>query len=123
MGEHVKIGNGFKIIYGGRGKIRWIFDKHLAQPESLPNLLLPAQHPASLILEGLNTAAQFLQWWEQRKQNQLSYAQHEERRIPWLVDIMNTFYEEFRAGELRDDTVFFFERESPGFLKKLKKTT
>jgi len=140
MAPHWKFGNGFAIRYGGYKNIKWFFGQNsspvsgnfslsgLAANLNMKNdFNLGLQynnilqvHPVQMALEVLNVAANFLQWWEMRKQSFLQGAQFEERRIPWLVDILNTFYSEIKDGELRRDTIFYFEREITKLFKKIE---
>jgi hypothetical protein len=117
MSAHWKIGDGFAIRYGGYRDIQWFFgDGFQATPS-----LLPPLHPAAACIEVAKAAALFLQWWEMRKQTAIMQAAHEERRIPWLVDMIAQLQAEIRDEHtLRADTLLYLERELTRLLGKLQ---
>lgn len=114
---HWKIGHGFAIRYGGYRDIQWFFGEGF-QPASA---ILPPLHPAAACVEAAKAAALFLQWWEMRKQTALMQAAHEERRIPWLMDMLAQFQAEVRDERtLRADTLLYLERELTRLLDKVR---
>lgn len=120
MAPHLKMGNGFAIRYGGRGNIQWFKGEDFERLAGNRLSALPPTHPAIFVMEAANTAALFLQWWEIRKQTFLQTAQHEERRVLWLTDILAEWYGELQHGHLRTDTTFYLDREITRLLNKIQ---
>lgn len=77
---------------------------------------LGAAEPIGMAIEAAKAAGLLLQWWEMRKQTHLQMAQHEERRIPWLTDMLLQWASEIQEGQVRLDTVTYFDREVSRFL-------
>lgn len=115
---HIKIGQGFAIIYGGNRDIRWIKGQEF---DSLMGGFSPgggSLDAVAAIAKITQCAALFLQWWEMRRQTLLQSAQFEERRLLWMADILAVWHSELQEGLLRMDTVVYMDREISRFLKK-----
>ncbi|MEO8352873.1 MAG: hypothetical protein ABI680_14150 [Chthoniobacteraceae bacterium] len=114
---HYKVGEGFTIRYGGPEGIRW-FNAPASGPGNpqMPTVGLGAAEPIGMAIEAAKAAGLLLQWWEMRKQTLLQTAQFEERRIPWLTDMLLQWASEIEEGQVRLDTVTYFDREVSRFL-------
>jgi len=114
---HWKYGNGFAIRYGGSEGIRW-FNTPQSGPAGgqIPSVGLGAAEPIGMAIEAAKAAGLLLQWWEMRKQTHLQMAQHEERRISWLTDMLLQWASEIHEGQVRLDTITYFDREVSRFL-------
>ena len=75
--------------------------------------------PAGLIIEATKAAALIWQAWEMHQQTLMQHAQDEERRIPWLGEILFQWSAEIQGGQLRLDTATHFDREISRLLEKL----
>ncbi|NWJ49132.1 MAG: hypothetical protein HXX08_25015 [Chloroflexi bacterium] len=120
MVAHWKIGQGFAIRYGGRGNIQWFKGKEFDQLARGFHQGVSPLSPFGLALEAANSAVGFLQWWESRKSRLLQEAQYEERRIGWLADILEVWYQELDNGEMRRDTIHYLDREVSKLVEKLE---
>jgi hypothetical protein len=119
---HWKFGNGFAIRYGGPEGIRWFKDPSFSVPErEIPISGLGASNPIGMVIEAAKAAALLLQWWEMRKQTLLQTAQFHERRIPWLSDMLLQWGSEIQEGQVRLDTVTYFDREVSRFFDEICK--
>lgn len=78
--------------------------------------------PLGLLIEATKAAALILQWWEIRQQTFLQAAQFEERRIPWLSDMLLQWSSEVKQGLVRLDTAIYFEREVSRLLERVIET-
>jgi hypothetical protein len=74
-----------------------------------------------MVIEATKAAALLLQWWEMRKQTLLQTAQFHERRIPWLSDMLLQWGSEVEDGQVRLDTVTYFDREVSRFFDEICK--
>src|SRR5207237_866458 len=72
-----------------------------------------------LIVEATKAAALIWQAWEMHQQALMQFAQFEERRIPWLAEILFQWSAEIRHGQLRLDTATHFDREITRLMEKL----
>lgn len=86
----------------------------------MPTVGLGAAEPIGMAIEAAKAAGLLLQWWEMRKQTLLQAAQFEERRIPWLTDMMLQWASEIQEGQVRLDTVTYFDREISRFLDAIR---
>jgi hypothetical protein len=117
-----KFGDGFSIRYGGPEGIRWFKDSGFNVPErEIPISGLGATNPIGMVLEASKVAVLLLQWWEMRKQTLLQTAQFHERRIPWLSDMLLQWGSEIQEGQVRLDTVTYFDREVTRFFDQICK--
>jgi hypothetical protein len=111
---------GFTIRYGGPEGIQWLKS---GPAEGSATGLSPtglAGGPAGMVIEAAKAAGLFLQWWEMRKQTILQTAQFEERRLQWLLDMFLLWSSEVASGQVRLDTVVYFNRELTRLLEKIK---
>lgn len=122
MGKYTyKIGDGFTIRYGGTEGIRWFNSPPLQSGGAqLPTGGLGAAEPIGMAIEATKAAGMLLQWWEMRKQTLLQTAQFEERRIPWLADMLLQWASEIQDGQVRLDTITYFDREVSRFLNAIR---
>jgi hypothetical protein len=81
-----------------------------------------AANPVGLVIEATKAAALVLQWWEMRKQTLLQTAQFEERRIPWLADMLFQWSCEASDGQVRLDTSVYFDREVSRLMDRIVET-
>jgi hypothetical protein len=119
---HWKFGDGFSIRYGGSEGIKWFFHSpgdNLGR--QIPISGLGATNPIGMVIEATKAAALLLQWWEMRKQTLLQTAQFHERRIPWLSDMLLQWGSEVEDGQVRLDTVTYFDREVSRFFDEICK--
>jgi hypothetical protein len=119
---HWKFGDGFSIRYGGPEGIKWFFNSpgdNLGR--QVPTSGLGAANPIGMVIEATKAAALLLQWWEMRKQTLLQTAQFHERRIPWLSDMLLQWGSEVEDGQVRLDTVTYFDREVTRFFDEICK--
>ena len=115
-------GDGFSIRYGGPEGIKWFFNSpgdNLGR--QIPTSGLGATNPIGMVIEATKAAALLLQWWEMRKQTLLQTAQFHERRIPWLSDMLLQWGSEVEDGQVRLDTVTYFDREVTRFFDEICK--
>ncbi len=82
---------------------------------------LGASNPIGMVIEAAKADALLLQWWEMRKQTLLQTAQFHERRIPWLSDMLLQWGSEIQEGQVRLDTVIYFDREVSRFFDEICK--
>jgi hypothetical protein len=120
MSAHWKHGDGFAIRYGGHRNIQWFFNENVAPGSSAPNISM-ALEPIGLAIEAAKAAAMFLQWWELRKQTLIQSAAFEERRIPWIIDMLATLHSDIQLGQYRLDTLLFLDRELSRYLDCIMK--
>lgn len=118
---HYKVGDGFTIRYGGPEGIRWFNTPASgADNPQMPSVGLGAAEPIGMAIEAAKAAGLLLQWWEMRKQTLLQSAQFEERRIPWLMDMLLQWASEIQEGQVRLDTITYFDREVSRFLDAIR---
>jgi hypothetical protein len=120
---HWKFGDEFSIRYGGPEGIKWFFNSpgdNLGR--QVPTSGLGAANPIGMVIEATKAAALLLQWWEMRKQTLLQTAQFHERRIPWLSDMLLQWGSEIQEGQVRLDTVTYFDREVSRFFDEICKS-
>lgn len=112
---------GFTIRYGGAEGIRWFNTpgSGTVNPQ-MPTVGLGAAEPIGMAIEATKAAGLLLQWWEMRKQTLLQTAQFEERRIPWLMDMLLQWASEIQEGQVRLDTITYFDREISRFLDAIR---
>ena len=113
---------GYIVRYGGPEGIQWI--KTGDTTGSSLGSMNPAMaaNPVGLVIEATKAAALVLQWWEMRKQTLLQTAQFEERRIPWLADMLFQWSCEASEGQMRLDTSIYFDREVSRLLDRIVET-
>lgn len=111
---------GYTVRFGGPEGIQWI--KNGGDPASLNPLTPISGGPIGLVIEATKAAALILQWWEMRQQTFLQAAQFEERRIPWLSDMLLQWSTEVNQGLVRLDTAIYFEREVSRLLDRIVET-
>ncbi len=118
---HWKHGQGFAIRYGGPEGIRW-FNTPPADlgGAPIPSVGLGAMEPIGMAIEAAKAAGLLLQWWEMRKQTLLQAAAFEERRVPWLMDMLLLWAAEVQEGQVRLDTITYFDREVSRFLEVIR---
>jgi len=104
---------GYTIRFGGPEGIQWIKNESSGSPISCPS------NPAGLLIEAIKAAALVWQAIEMHKQTLMQFAQFEERRIPWLAEILFQWSSEVRDGQVRLDTATHFDREITRLLEKL----
>lgn len=113
---------GYTVRYGGPEGIQWIKTGEAAgSPLGSLNPAM-ATNPVGLVIEATKAAALVLQWVEMRKQTLLQTAQFEERRIPWLADMLLQWSSEVQDGQVRLDTSLYFDREVTRLLDKIEVT-
>ena len=113
---------GYTVRYGGPEGIQWIKTGEAAgSPLGSFNPAM-AGNPVGLVIEATKAAALVLQWVEMRKQTLLQTAQFEERRIPWLADMLLQWSSEVQDGLVRLDTSLYFDREVTRLLDKIEVT-
>lgn len=118
---HYKFGEGFTIRYGGPEGIRWFNTPPSGSGNpQMPSVGLGAAEPIGMAIEAAKAAGLLLQWWEMRKQTLLQAAQFEERRIPWLTDMLLQWASEIQEGQVRLDTITYFDREVSRFLDAIR---
>ena len=105
--------SGYTVRFGGPEGIQWIKNEAPASSMSVPT------NPAGLIIEATKAAALIWQAWEMHQQTLLQVAQLEERRIPWLAEMLAQWSAEIGAGQARLDTATHFDREITRLLEKL----
>lgn len=110
---------GYMVRFGGTEGIQWIKTGDSAISPLGPMNPASAANPVGLVIEATKAAALVLQWWEMRKQTLLQTAQHEERRIPWLADMLFQWSCEASEGQVRLDTAVYFDREVSRLLDKI----
>jgi hypothetical protein len=111
---------GYTVRFGGPEGIQWI--KNGGDSASLNPLTPISGGPIGLVIEATKAAALILQWWEMRQQTFLQAAQFEERRIPWLSDMLLQWSTEVNQGLVRLDTAIYFEREVSRLLDRIVET-
>lgn len=113
---------GYMVRFGGPEGIQWIkMGDTTGSPIGSINPTA-AVNPVGLVIEAVKAAALVLQWWEMRKQTLLQTAQFEERRIPWLIDMLVQWSSEANEGQVRLDTSIYFDREVSRLLDKIVET-
>jgi hypothetical protein len=105
--------SGYTIRFGGPEGIQWIKNEAPGTPMSVPT------NAAGLIIEATKAAALIWQAWEMHRQTLVQVAQLEERRIPWLAEMLSQWSAEIGAGQARLDTATHFDREITRLLEKL----
>ena len=113
---------GYTVRYGGPEGIQWIKTGDMGGSPLGPLNPAMAANPVGLVIEATKAAALVLQWWEMRKQTLLQTAQFEERRIPWLADMLLQWSSEVQDGQVRLDTSLYFDREVTRLLDKIEVT-
>ena len=113
---------GYIVRFGGPEGIQWIKTGDSTGSPLGPMNPAMAANPVGLVIEAAKAAALVLQWWEMRKQTMLQTAQHEERRIPWLADMLFQWSCEASDGQVRLDTAVYFDREVTRLLDKIGDT-
>ncbi|MBF0548399.1 MAG: hypothetical protein HQM08_28445 [Candidatus Riflebacteria bacterium] len=121
MPAHFKFEDDFVIKFGGTVDLQWFqkydFERVIQAPE-----LLPPLHPARIAIQAAITISNFLVWWDLRKVNILQAAQFEERRILWVIDMLQNYFAEIDRGEIKLDTIFYLERELAKYFLKSQET-
>ena len=112
---------GYIVRFGGPEGIQWIKTGDIDGRLSRFNAV-GAANPVGALIEATKAAGLMLQWWEMRKQTLLQTAQLEERRIPWLADMLYQWSNEARDGNIRLDTVIYLEREISRLMDKITET-
>ncbi|MCB1130284.1 MAG: hypothetical protein KDN05_04090 [Verrucomicrobiae bacterium] len=113
---------GYTVRFGGPERIQWIpTGGEAASGNPLLRSFNPAMaaNPVGLIIEATKAAALVLQWRELHQQTLLQAAQFEERRIPWLVDMLIQWSSEAEMGQVRLDTSIYFDREVTRLMEKI----
>ena len=113
---------GYIVRYGGPEGIQWIKVGDTARPSLGSMNPAMAANPVGLVIEAAKAVALVLQWWEMRKQTLLQTAQFEERRIPWLADMLFQWSSEANEGQMRLDTSVYFDREVSRLLDRIVET-
>jgi hypothetical protein len=113
---------GYIVRYGGPEGIQWIKTGEGTGSPLGPMNPAMAANPVGLVIEATKAAALVLQWWEMRKQTLLQTAQFEERRIPWLADMLFQWSGEASDGQVRLDTSVYFDREVSRLLDRIIET-
>ena len=113
---------GYTVRFGGSEGIQWIKTGNSGGSPMGPMNLAMAANPVGLVIEAAKAVALVLQWWEMRKQTMLQTAQFEERRIPWLADMLFQWSCEANEGQVRLDTSIYFDREVSRLLDKIVET-
>lgn len=119
MAQHFKFVDDFVIRYGGSGDIQWFKRDDFNNLIQAPGLL-PPRHPAQMALQSEITISSFLFWWELRRVSILQTAKFEERKILWVIDILQQYCTELNRGEIKLDTIFYLEREVSRYFQKAK---
>lgn len=110
---------GYTVRFGGPEGIQWIKTGEAKGSPLGPMNSPMTANPVGLLIEATKAAALVLQWWEMRKQTLLQAAQFEERRIPWLADMLFQWSGEARDGQVRLDTAVYFDREVSRLLDRI----
>jgi hypothetical protein len=113
---------GYIVRYGGPEGIQWIKTGEVASSPLTQINPASAVNPVGLVIEATKAAALILQWWEMRKQTLLQTAQFDERRIPWLADMLFQWCSEANEGLVRLDTSIYFDREVSRLLHRIVET-
>ncbi|EKD81196.1 MAG: hypothetical protein ACD_39C01916G0005 [uncultured bacterium] len=119
MPQHFKFLDDFVIRYGGSGDIQWFKREDFNNLIQAPGLL-PPLHPAQMALQTEITISSFLTWWELRRVGILQTARFEERKILWVIDILQQYCSELNRGEIKLDTTFYLEREISRYFQRAK---
>ena len=113
---------GYTVRYGGPEGIQWIKAGDTASSSLGSMNPAMAANPVGLVIEAVKAVALVLQWWEMRKQTALQTAQFDERRIPWLADMLLQWSSEANEGQVRLDTSVYFDREVSRLLDRIVET-
>jgi hypothetical protein len=113
---------GYTVRFGGPEGIQWMKNGGDSSSSHLNPLAPISGGPVGWVIEATKAAGLILQWWEMRQQTLLHAAQFEERRIPWLSDMLLQWSTEVKQGMVRLDTAIYFEREVSRLLDRVVET-